>query len=382
MPERSSAEQLVLDAATAGDVVTFKKVIDTLPKGTQIENIEDDHGKTALFLAASNGKETFVNFVVTSLKFDPNKAGRAGSALQAASSSAHPTIVRLLLQAGADPNARPGFHGMSPLFLATATAALQSRAERTGDVLEKAVECVELLLQSSASPNTLAPGGFTPLHVAAEIGNDRIVDALLAAGASTALTTDQGQTAKDVAMSWGHEEIAEKLQQCAQGDEDIPKQATQVTAPPEHLPSTPSIPAPEDPDLDRSKELQSQGNQAFVNGNFEEALVSYRSALRHQTDNAQLWSNCAAAALKLHRYEEALRDARIARTVDPKLVKAWYREGKAAEALEHWADAAAAYFEAHLLDPVHSGGVDFGTLVKDSVEKGRRAHNATKEVKM
>jgi len=254
-------------------------------------------------------------------------------------------------------------------------------------VLEKAVECVELLLQSRASPNISAPGGFTPLHVAAEIGNDRIVDALVAAGASTALTTDQGQTAKDVAMSWGHTEIGEKLQQCAQGEEeDTPKQTKQGIPPPEQpsvpsIPSIPSIPAPEELDPDRSKELQSQGNQAFVNGNFEEALASYRSALRHQTDNGQLWSNCAAASLKLHRYEEALRDARIARTVDPKLVKAWYREGKAAEALEQWADAAAAYFEAHLLDPAHSGGVDFGTLVKDSVEKGRQAHNSTKEVR-
>ena len=373
MPARSSAQRLVFDAAATGDAAAFQKAVDMLPKDVKIEDVQDDQGRTVLFVASSNGHENLVQQLVMSLGVNPNSCGRTGSALQAASSAGHPSVVSLLLQAGADPNTRPGFNGMSPLFLATATAALQSRVVGKEEEVEKAVECVQRLLNAGASPDTLAPGGYTPLHVAAEVGNVGLIDALLAAGAPTDLKTDQGQTARDIAISWGHSGVADKLRLPTKDRENaMEKEDKQIDDAAAH-PQPTSIPVPEEPDPAKSKELQSQGNQAFVNGDFEKAFNLYRSALKHQTDNAHLWANSSAAALKLHRHEEALRDARMARTVDPKFVKAWYREGKAAEALEDWADAAAAYFEAHLLDPRHSSGIDFGALVKETVEKGRQA---------
>lgn len=56
-----------------------------------------------------------------------------------------------------------------------------------------------------------------------------------------------------------------------------------------------------------------------------------------------LWGNRAAAYLKLGHEEQALQDARSARTVEPAYTKGWYREGAAAAALGRWAEAVAAY---------------------------------------
>ncbi len=77
----------------------------------------------------------------------------------------------------------------------------------------------------------------------------------------------------------------------------------------------------------------------------------YSEALRHSTGDAALWANRSAAFLRTGAYEEALQDARRARTLDKKYAKAFYREGCAAQALRLWEDAAQAYFEAFRLEP-------------------------------
>lgn len=61
------------------------------------------------------------------------------------------------------------------------------------------------------------------------------------------------------------------------------------------------------------------------------------------------------------------------------LEQAWFREGQAAEGLQLWEDAAAAYFEAHLLQPDGAGGVDFGKLVRAAADKGRLAVQQAKQ---
>lgn len=75
--------------------------------------------------------------------------------------------VRLLLEAGADTNARNGF-GASPLHLAAIF-------ERT--------EIMSLLLNAGADPNSKTERGTTPLMCAAYAGNTAMVSLLLEAGA-------------------------------------------------------------------------------------------------------------------------------------------------------------------------------------------------------
>jgi ankyrin repeat protein len=58
---------------------------------------------------------------------------------------------------------------------------------------------VKLLLEHGADPNARQGGGFTPLHSAAQNDDRESVEALLAAGADASLATDEGRTPADLA---------------------------------------------------------------------------------------------------------------------------------------------------------------------------------------
>lgn len=122
--------------------------------------------------------------------------------------------------------------------------------------------------------------------------------------------------------------------------------------------------------------LQNITNYYLYTGDYEKAYELYKAALTHWTSSAPIWANAAFALIKLGRNEEALRDARLSRTVDPKFLKGWYREGQAAAALEMWEDAAAAYFEAAQVDPDGHLADECERLVVECVKKGRAAVQA------
>ncbi len=301
-----------------------------------------------------------------------------------ACTSGHPEVVSALLEGGADANTSSK-EGMPAVFLTSAMAALKLKLPGRENEAQGGLECLDHLLKAGATPNVSAPGGFTPLHVAAEAGSERMTTALLTAGADATAKNAEGQTPAAIAASWGHRAIAETLLRSSAGDERsvdqlIAEAAEREAAQREQKPAS-QIPEPEEPDDDKAETLKGQGNKAFGAGEYEEALHLYQASLRHKTDGAPVWSNAAAAALKLRKFEEAMRFARVARTIDPKFIKAWYREGQAAEGLKMWEDAAAAYFEAHLLQPNGgTGELDFAEMVKSAVKEGKKDFAAKKKL--
>lgn len=58
---------------------------------------------------------------------------------------------------------------------------------------------VKLLLEAGADPNAAQDGGFTPLHSAAQNDDRESAEALLAAGADPSLASDDGTTAAELA---------------------------------------------------------------------------------------------------------------------------------------------------------------------------------------
>ncbi len=98
---------------------------------------------------------------------------------QAAEYTSNPTIVRLLLQAGADPNA-PDDNGLTPLHWGS---------ENSNPMV------VTHLLDAGADLNARDNEGYTALHwAAAQSGNGRVVKALLDRGADPFAESNDGRT--------------------------------------------------------------------------------------------------------------------------------------------------------------------------------------------
>ena len=418
------AQQLT-SAAIKGSIADVEQALSALPKDALAQDIRDDHGSNALHLAAHHGHTELAEKLMDAYGFHPikDKDAKGRNPIEVAVIANHPSVlksllerqsnsnkddvnlnallidasalgnadvVQVLLNFGADSNASSN-GTMSALFLATAMAALKLKTDPPPSPAARPfLSCISLLLRHHADPNTSAPGGFTPLHVAAESGSEELVRLLLGAGASADATTDQGQTPATTAASWGHETIAEILLGAATGDdrslvelmrevklkeeEELRQQQQEqgngTSSSSEDGASI--VPKPENPDDAMAEEYKVKGNALFAQGEWGAALEAYQTALRHKTDSSVLWSNAAAAALKLKQYEAALRDARMARSVDRTAVKAWFREGQAADGLELWEDAAAAYFEAYLLQPDGEGGVDFEGMVKRAIQEAKK----------
>lgn len=109
----------------------------------------------------------------------------------------HSDAVRLLLERGADANARAANDTrVAPLHSAAAADARRSAG---------------LLLAAGADPNSRQQGGFAPLHSAAAAGDRELVELLLENGAERAPRADDGTTPAALAARRGHDELVELL---------------------------------------------------------------------------------------------------------------------------------------------------------------------------
>ena len=151
---------------------------------------------------------------------DPNDGAHLGwTRLHAAASvSASPAVITILVSAGADPNARDE-GGRTPLFyavsrnLAVFNALVDAGAGLNvegGDgstllhfaALNEDPAIVARLLDIGGDPNSRGRGGQTPLHyAAAENQNSAVIAALVDAGADPNAQTEHGMTPLHFAAS-------------------------------------------------------------------------------------------------------------------------------------------------------------------------------------
>ncbi len=152
-------------------------------------------GETALMACARTGSANAVEALLKrGAEVGAREASEGQTALMWATAQRHPAVVRLLLEHGADPNAR-------------------SRVRR--EVISRRLQADLRYGERSRSLGSDAEetdvGGFTPLLFAARVGDVESVRLLLAAGADVNDTGPDGASALVVATHSGHGALARFL---------------------------------------------------------------------------------------------------------------------------------------------------------------------------
>jgi ankyrin repeat protein len=158
-------------------------------------NVADRQGRTAMSIAARSGNPGFVRELLRA------KAAIAKSSiLLDAVSGGNATVVQILAEAGADPNAVDD-KGHTPLMRAAA---------------EGKAETIPVLVQHGAKVDAAneSPRAYreTALMLAAHHGNPDAARALIDAGADINLRSSDDETALDIAESEGDWRVVEVLE--------------------------------------------------------------------------------------------------------------------------------------------------------------------------
>lgn len=164
-----------------------------------VELLRNAGGELDVFESATLGDAQRLH---TLLANDPGLARALSNdgftALHLAAFFGQPAALEALLQHAPDVNAV----SRNAMKVAVINAASASRN----------LEVVKLLLQAGANPDAQQQAGYTPLHEAAVNNNAELAGELLRAGADPGIRSDAGQTAADMAREKGYAQIAEMLE--------------------------------------------------------------------------------------------------------------------------------------------------------------------------
>jgi ankyrin repeat protein len=143
--------------------------------------------------AVESGQEQQVREMLKQQDIDVNEQAEAGwTALLYATAGGYPRIVRLLLNAGANPD-MGNVHGFTPLMYGARY---------------KNVDVCKLLLEHGANLDLQDVYGMTALMVATCVGSGAVAGRLLKAGANTNIKDRNDMTALDIAHKLKQGKIA------------------------------------------------------------------------------------------------------------------------------------------------------------------------------
>ncbi|KAG6514691.1 hypothetical protein ZIOFF_025061 [Zingiber officinale] len=247
---------------------------------------------------------------------------------------------------------------------------------------------------AGADPNVSA-GGATPLHVAADNGNQQIINCLIKAGGNPNLCDEDGLKPIQIAALRGNRDAIEVLLPLTSS---IPKisnwsidgviefmqsDASSQQIRKEEIDSTQGATL-QKPDIvevtpeakKRSLEAKSRGDDAFRKKDYLLAVDAYTQAIDLDPNEATLLSNRSLCWIRLGQGEQALADAKACRALKPEWPKAYYREGAALRLLQRFDEAASVFYEAVELDPENKELVE---AFREAVEAGRQFHGTNQK---
>ena len=132
--------------------------------------------------------------------------------LHIAATHKNTSMVQLLLEKGADVNAKDNLK-RTALHDASRNKRIRGIVLRYINFnAEDSHTTVQLLLNSGADVNVKDKDGETPLHYVVAIGDESRVHLLLEAGADPGITDNQGETAMDIAVQCGDKPAVQLLE--------------------------------------------------------------------------------------------------------------------------------------------------------------------------
>ncbi|XP_078519159.1 ankyrin repeat and SAM domain-containing protein 3 isoform X1 [Lissotriton helveticus] len=189
---------LPLDVHTASSIGQYEVVKGCIQRGDLNMNQKNCGGWTPLMYASYIGHDTVVNLLLEAGVGVNIGTPEGQTPLMLASSCGNESVAYFLLQQGAELEIKD-CHGWTALFHCTSAGHQQM---------------VKFLLENGANANHREPlHGFTPLMEAAASGHEIIVQHLLNHGVKVNETDKSGDTARTLAIKYGHKKIVGLLDQ-------------------------------------------------------------------------------------------------------------------------------------------------------------------------
>ena len=161
---------------------------------TVLETLQEQAGPLLLAAAMSGDIDAVQELIIQG--HDVNARGEGGwTALLSSSAQGYPKIIKVLLDAGANPDIS-NVLGITPLIYGA----------RYGNM-----EVVKMLIDYGADINLRDTHGDTALMKATEFGNIEVIDILIQAGADITIKNFKKKNALDLAYELGQGKIAKKL---------------------------------------------------------------------------------------------------------------------------------------------------------------------------
>ncbi|XP_026425973.1 ankyrin-2-like isoform X1 [Papaver somniferum] len=270
-----------------------------------------------------------------------NVATRSGTALSYAAVLGQVDAVKVLLDHHADPNVE---------MLGVVTPV-------NSTIINNSLQIMDLLLQAGADPNAKSCG-FAPLILAVNYGLTQFVVRLLEAGADPNVTDIKGMTAVENAAKEGSNEIVEILFPVTSRIPTYPNWTIAGLMEHVHSEATKKKKKKKPEAYETFLHGKRKGAEAFHKKQYFLAATWYSEALEVAPADATLLSNRSACYACMRDGNEALRDATECISLRPDWPKAYYRAGVALNILKRYREAADVFFKGLTLDPANKELVD------------------------
>ncbi|XP_037804224.1 ankyrin-3-like [Penaeus monodon] len=198
----------------------FVEVLKILHENKCNMKAKTDNGQTLLHVAADNGNLKAFEWIIENTNIDLDaKTHDKSTALELAQKARQKSIVTYLLKTPAlDAFQKKDLRKVRELIAGgfDANAVFQDKKNKECRPLHLAadgghVEIVKILLQSGADKEAKNYEGMTPLHLASWGGHAEVIEVLLQKGANGNARTDEGMTAIHLASMGGHVSSMEAL---------------------------------------------------------------------------------------------------------------------------------------------------------------------------